>query len=341
MEFRQATAADLTALAPFLRRAFQAKEGEPIVDARQMQWKLFEPRPDWVGSRSFILTQGDSIVAHCCVCPVTFIGASRRIRGIVTLDWASGVVGAGIAMLQKVYPLSETHLVINGTPATQAIVTKLRYQRLGEIRTYRLIARRWQLVRGRSIRRVLGLARRRDAWRVLWNAARSRPIAVDRRSEWSVERVARFNEHAAPPLPREPFRGCTLVERDLALLNYMLLCPAAEFSGFQIYYKGECAGYFLLSRVGSQARIADLYVDSEDPGNWTTAYSLAARTAMEDPRVGEVIAATSAPFVEEAIQNSGFRLSHCGPIFLRDPGRVLSQLPPPNLNLLDGDMAYL
>ena len=67
--------------------------------------------------------------------------------------------------------------------------------------------------------------------------------------------------------------------------HYMLLCPAAEFSAFQIHRGGRRKGYFLLSRVGIQVRIADIYVDSEDPADWNTAFSLATGAAAEDSRV--------------------------------------------------------
>ena len=100
-------------------------------------------------------------------------------------------------------------------------------------------------------------------------------------------------------------------------------------------------GYFLLSRVGGQTRIADLRLSSTTQDDWNAAYSMAEQVAASDPETSEITAVASTLFAELALRSSGFRRRGSAPLFLYDPQKKLRDSPPIYWNLIDGDAAYI
>jgi hypothetical protein len=145
-----------------------------------------------------------------------------------------------------------------------------------------------------------------------------------------------LDRFASVPLPASTPEA-TCARRTPELLNYMLACPGAAFSGDEIRASGDAAGYFLLARVNGQARIADLWTT----GDWPSAYALALRTAAADPATCEVAAAASTAARRTAIEACGFQPRGADPIFLYDPHRRLAASPPLDLQLIDGDECCL
>jgi GMP synthase-like glutamine amidotransferase len=129
----------------------------------------------------------------------------------------------------------------------------------------------------------------------------------------------------------------TPARRSPELLNYMLACPGAAFSGFVIREGGQARGYFVLSRAGGQTRIADLWTS----GEWPAAVSLAAREAARDRATCEVTAVASVEPLRRAIEANGFQGRGAAPVFLYDPKGLLATAPPLDVQLLDGDECYL
>ncbi len=101
-EFRATTPADAGAIAAFLGRVFEAREGEPIIDPGMMQWKYWRERPGWQGSRSFVLERGGSIVAHGAAWPARILSA-EEIPCFFLIDWAasSDFPGAGVSIMTQ------------------------------------------------------------------------------------------------------------------------------------------------------------------------------------------------------------------------------------------------
>ena len=153
--------------------------------------------------------------------------------------------------------------------------------------------------------------------------------------------IHQFDESSAAVLPSRTageFTGC---KRTPAMLNYMLRCPGASFAAFVIMERERLLGYFILSWVGRQCRIADAFVDSGIPADWRSAYALATSTAADDPRTCEIEAASSDPLAADAMLQNGFRLRDQQPVFLSDPKQILSGSPPLRIGLLDGEGSYL
>jgi hypothetical protein len=129
--------------------------------------------------------------------------------------------------------------------------------------------------------------------------------------------------------------------RSAKYLNYWLRSPTVAISGFAIQRAKKNLGYFLLSRVGGQTRIADLRLSSTTQDDWNAAYSLAERVAAADPETCEITAVASTLFSEIALRSSGFRQRGSAPLFLYDPQKKLRDSSPIYWNLIDGDAAYI
>ena len=96
-----------------------------------------------------------------------------------------------------------------------------------------------------------------------------------------------------------------------------------------------------MSKVGGQARIADVRLRSSIPAEWANAYRLAVSIAAEDPSICEVMTIGSTPLASEALQACGFKDRGSVPFFFADPKKKLVEAPPIFINLIDGDGAYL
>jgi len=335
IEFTQTTADDIDPLRIFLKTVFRVRDGEPLIDPAQMRWKFHEARPDWPESRSFVLIQDGLIIAHSSIVPVTFLTSHGKITSLNPLDWGASQVGAGVQLLRRLHGLADTCLGLDAAPATYDILGKLRYRPVGHLEIYSRVVRPFS-----AFRRDVPRGAARATLKLVRNAALS-VLRARVPGGWSAVPVSRFDDAVQEVLPRAGALQFTPTERSAGALNYMLRCPVATFSGLLLYHRARLRGYALLSRVGGQSRIADLHVDSGDPGDWDIAVALVTRAAVEDPRVHEVLAGAAAPFVQASIRRSGFRCISREPILLHDPKNMFENVEPPNVSLIDDDMAYL
>ena len=80
IELVQLQSSAIEELSAFLKKHFK------LPDARQfdpdiLQWKYFDPRPDWDGSRSYVLKSGARWLAHAGVCPMVFERGGEKFGG--------------------------------------------------------------------------------------------------------------------------------------------------------------------------------------------------------------------------------------------------------------------
>src|SRR5207302_927716 len=86
--------------------------------------------------------------------------------------------------------------------------------------------------------------------------------------EWRVRRIsAEGLEQMGGALPVSG-RGTTALERSAALFAHWLACPIAPMRLYALKRAGRVRGYFLLASAPAQVRIADCWVDSEEPADW-------------------------------------------------------------------------
>jgi hypothetical protein len=325
------------ALRQYLMAVFQAASDAPFLDPDLLSWKYFEPRSDWSGPRSIALKRGAQIVAHGGIFPVTFMTEGREVTAIHLIDWAAspGVPGAGVLLLRKLAPQTDIFLAIGGSSQTREILPKIGFKYSSDLQIYARVVRPWKQFRGCAF----------EDWkapvRFMRNLLWSLPSLPSVPKEWSVKRVERFDESLLSMLTTRPRTEFTPCKRTVGMLNYMLDCPGTVFSAYLLMKGTELQGYFMLSLVRGQCRVADVLLNSDAQQDWHAAYSIATRTAAENPETCEVEAVSSVALVRDAIVRNGFHLRECDPIFIRDAKGLLAQAPPLHLNLIDGEGAFL
>src|SRR5436190_5927897 len=127
MEFAAESQNSRAEIAAFLASVFRVAESAPIIDPNAMQWKIFDSRPDWEGSRGLALRRNGEIVGFTVVCPLHFVTAEREVTGIHPVDWAGHpqVPGSGVQVLRYLMRMTETLLGIGGSGRAQAIFPPL------------------------------------------------------------------------------------------------------------------------------------------------------------------------------------------------------------------------
>ncbi len=314
---------ELAELAKFLTEAFGLPAEAPFAGRRLLEWKCFAPHPYWQGARSYVLRDGARYAAHGCAHPASFLTAAGEVRATRVIDWAgsAAVPGAGVLLFRKFAGLAQVLLAVGGSEDTRSILPKIGFRQAGEMSLYARPVRVWRQ-----------FAKRGSPGRLVRNAVWS--WAPPARVPAGVEavRVEKFERVPAPAASAE----MTPVRRGADVLNYMLACPGAAFSGYVIRERGAVCGYFVLSRVGGQARVADLWTEED----WDAAYTLAVRAAMRDPETCEVAAAASVDRLRRAAAGV-FQPRGTEPVFVYDPKGMLAGAPPLHVQLLDGDECYL
>ncbi len=342
-QLQSTTLSDLDAVAEVLVAGFKAAPDAPFVDRGLLQWKYFEPGPSWEGARSYLLRNGDRIQAHCGVSPINLRFADGVVTCLCFMDWVSAqnFPGAGVLLKRKIMGFAETALVVGGTDDTRAVIPRLNYKIVGDVGVFARVVRPWKQFRTRPtegiVKDVARLARN-----AVWSRARAKAIIPE---DWSAVRLQSFDSAVSHVLRRLSFAHPT-PERSADYLNYWLRCPAARVTGFSILNGSRIRGYFLLIRMGGQARIIDIRLaplagsGSNEQADWNAAYALAAKTAEEDPETCEVSAVASTEFAQAALLASGFRRKGSLPLALYDPREKLSAAPAIFWNMIDGDFAY-
>ena len=335
--FTAITPEDLPAVRKFLAAAFESPDDAPFLNEQLFDWKCFEPRPDWPLNRGILLWKGENLLAYATVVPGTWLAASGPVSSVLPIDWAAdpSVPGAGTVLHRKMWSLSKVVLHVGGTAQARTLVPHLGLERYADIEWYSRILRPFRQYRMRPHRDYKAPARfARNVW---WSLAKL-PRAPER---WSAERVERFEDGMLPEFAAPVLARFTPPARTAALLDYMLRCPGAQFSGYVVKEAGSIRGFFVLAHLAGQTRIADLEVNSTEAGDWAAAYSLALREAARDPRACEVAAVASTPLGKAALIETGFRQRGYEPVWIGDSENALRDAAPLHISMLEWDGAYL
>ena len=344
LQLQSTTLSDMDALAETLVAGFKTAPDAPLVDRRLLQWKYFEAGPRWEGARSYLLRQGNDVHAHCGVWPINMGFAGGNVACLCFTDWIGSrkFPGSGSALIKKMMSLAETSIFVGGSDYARAIIPRLNYKVAGTVGVFARVVRPWKQFRTRP---TAGISK--DVARLARNAMWSRAPARVIPENWSAARVRSFNSYFAHLPDRLSGAAHPTPERCVRYLNYWLRCPAAEIAGFSILKESRTQGYFLLTRMGGQARIIDIRLireegtDLEAQADWNVAYALAAKTAEDDPETCEISAVASTEFARAALLSGGFRQRWSLPLALYDPQEKLSAAPAIFWNLIDSDSAYL
>src|ERR1700720_54314 len=206
-------------LVSFLLTTFRLTPQAPFVQPALLRWKYDEPRPDWSGARNFIWKDGNAIVAHACMCPVTYTLPSGHVTGSYLIDWAASrtSAGAGANLLRSLALRCDTLFAVGGSPDTYRILPKLGYRHVCDLRLYARVLRPWRQFQTdpfpRGWKAPLRLTRN-----LLWSAS---PIR-DAPHDWSERPIDTFDSSLQPLFDARATSTFLCSRRTPELMNYYL-----------------------------------------------------------------------------------------------------------------------
>ena len=330
---RPSTAVDLSSILEL----FVSSGLRPNIAPPQLEWKYWQPRGDWPGPRSFVLTEGDELIAHGAVIPGRCAWPARRVEILHIIDWAAraSAVGAGVALMRHIGRAAPALLAIGGSGQTRQILPLIGFREVGSTTGYVRTLHPLRLMRGGSIpaTRLLPRLARSIVWRLAAPAAGSADCQTRVLAGRDVEVIASV-------LPA-PTRGMAVLERSVALFRYMLSCPIVPMRLFAVERSGRARGYFLLASAPGQVRIVDCWMDSDEPAEWRGMILCAVARARQDPQAAEVVIWANDPLLAESLTVCGFHARQEIPVWVR-PADAASMPPAPlRVQMLDNDAAFL
>jgi len=266
------------------------------------------------------------VAAFGCVVPCRFLTGSGTVASCNVIDWAASkaVPGAGIMLYRHIQGLTDTMINIGGTEDARNVLPTIGFQVRAQIHHYTRVLRPW---------RHLRQAGRMD-WKSPLRLARDyRELARRPPAALAARRVESFDGVPGAVFPDASVTRQVVCARTPESLGYFLACPAASMEAYLLERDGTPVGYFLLSRVGHECRIADLWIRSAEGQDWAAAYAAATAAAGEDPH-------TTAVTVTARMPPPAYRRTHSEPVFVLDPAARLGGRNDLTVGYLENDAFY-
>jgi hypothetical protein len=330
---RPSTPADAGAIVDL----FAAAGLHPNLDPQHLHWKYWQPRADWPGPRSFVLTDGSEALAHGAIVPGAWLHGARRVSIVHMIDWAArpAEAGAGTMLMKHIGRQSEGLLAIGGSAQTLQILPHMGFRPAGVVTGYVRSLFPLRLLTGAGVRR----------WRRLPRFARGVAGALAapsaREGEWQARRIAVDElQRVCAALP-VAVRGAAVLERSVALFAHALSCPIVAMRLHALERAGRVRGYFLLAAAPGQVRIADCWVDSDEPADWRAMIQHAIEQARLDTQAAEIVGWASDSLLCASLRACGFRARFELPVRIRRTDAASMPPAPLRVQMLDSDAAYL
>ena len=331
LEFGPASLSDQPAIIELFAEAYQARADAPAFAPRFLEWKHFDPGPEWTGSRSYVLRDGNQIVAHAAVWPVSLRTPGGVVRAINRIEWAArkGWPGAGSTIALRFNDLAPVVFSTGGTKLTRLILPRIGYPKRGESPLYARVLRPLRQFRMRPGRKD---------WRTTLRLARNAVWCTD-----DVSPALGWTAHSAsrPFHVETPFRDAVVSVRGFDTLAWLLRCPSMPVRLYELRHSSNARGLCLIAQYCGQARILDLRIESEKPDDWAGAFACATMAAKEDTEACEVVACGSLPVINRALERNGYRRRDDRPVWLSDPQQLLNPNAGMLLSFLDNDDGLL
>lgn len=325
---------ELGAVADLLRGAFDVPSDAAILDHKLLRWKYHDPHPEWSGTRSFVVRDGEKLVAHAAVWPQHIRTPSAEIRALGFYDWVSDgdYPGVGLQLVKHLLTMSKAMLVIGGAEITRKILPRFGFTQVGSVSIHARVLKPWRQVRTRPA--SLGWREAgRFARNLAWSLQRSSPC-----KKWQADAVDHMSDEQFVNLQRQSAAAGTI--QSSSFLNYYRRCPITSVKLFQLLHCSKCVGYFALSRVDRQIRILDLRVVGTQE-DWNAACSLIIQKAKQDREAVELVGLASTPQFVAALKANQFRHRDSRPLFLYDPDNIVTPHLPLHIGMLDDDSGFL
>jgi hypothetical protein len=323
---RPTTVADEPALIALLTRVFAVDSQAPFVNPALLRWKYWEPRADYTEPRSFVMEQSGRIVAHIGLWPVTVQGEATTDRGVHLIDWAADpdASGSGVFMLHRMVPRFDFLYAIGGSDITRSILPKLGFRPVADAQLWARPLRPWRQMRNhQQVDLRLPVRFVRNLW---WSQSPQKTLD----SSWSAEEVSGIDNGLAR----------FSVERTPSFFQYVQRCPAAQFRAFRVLHNGRPAGFFMLSLVWEQARVAGAWLEDDSPSAWDAVFRLAQDCVRTLTSASEFVARCSRESSKLGAQKAGLRLRARIPIFVFRKGGNTEPVQLP-FHFLDNDAVFL
>jgi len=331
-------------LIAFLCRIFGMTREARSIQPSLLRWKGFDPHPFWPvdrgASRTFAAWHKGQIVSTGCLTPLLYRYDGITVSGHGIIDWAADrkVPGGGVLIYQTLLKLTDVQVGIGGSDDAVRVMPKMRFETRQTIGTYRRLSN--PLLRGDTPKDWKTPARMgRDLLR------RASQGSLSGSGRLNARRIQSFVSSAGDeiPMPEPALPDRVVSVRTAEFLDYILQCPSARMEAYVFEDEFRSRGYCVLSRVGTEARIADLWIQAAGPeAGWREAVSLATELAESQACGSVTIRASAPPELRLALVEQGFRLEGESPFFVKDPQK---KLPPAGVefqfSMIDNDAAYL
>lgn len=333
IELIQLQSSAIEELSAFLKKHFKLPDAAQF-GPEMLAWKYFDARPDWDGPRAYVLKSGAKWLAHAGVCPMVFERGSQKIRGILLVDWVSASPGAGAEIFRRFYPMIDVLFGNGGSPGARATFQTLEYPTRGAVEYYTYPLKPLELFHEQSARGFGGAAAR-----LVRNLVSAATPAPSPGRGWSARRVEGFT-----PFHADLWEGHGLpflqTDRSVPLVDYYLCCPLAQVSAYEVRQDSKLRGCFLLAQTGSEIRLVDARLPSDDTRDWSMLVTLAKQCASETS-ASFMTASASMPLLNGAIRANRFRWFQSDPVYLYDPKGFIKPTDKLHIVPFDGDQAYL
>jgi hypothetical protein len=332
--FRPLTTADVPSLLELFGQAGLSPNAAPA----ELQWKYWQPRADWPGPRAFVITDARGPVSHGALIPGWCAWGDRRIRLVHVIDWVAraGSHGAGVELMKHVGQLGQALLAVGGSAQTLQILPRVGFRPMGCVTGYVRTLHPLRLLKGGGLS---------SGWRIVPRIARSFAWALrapgTHSAGWLARRIGADEVSSIAGVLPVPARGMAVLERSAASLSYVLSCPVVPMALFALEQAGRVRGYFLLACAPGQVRIADCWVDSDEPADWRAMILCAVEQARRDRQAAEVVIWANDALLAQVLPSCGFHARLEVPIQLRPADASCMPPLPLRVQMLDCDAAYL
>jgi hypothetical protein len=334
-EFRATSPEDRGAVTQLMLDVFGMPADHPMLDPRMQHWRYWDKHPLWSGARGYALFKQGEIVAHGAAVPLSWRRGNAVLKAFHLIDWVSkpGAVGAGVAVFRRMAKLADAVLIVGGSDDTRKIVGPLGFKSAGEIKRFARPIRpfRHTSIDSDGALRTIARVARRAVWSL---SAASVDVGG-----WTRRQVSP-DELLAAVASGELF-GTSVFEHTRPLLSHLLECPLSPMKLYAVEHSGRPQGYFLLSIVPGQARIATSFLNSTNAADWTVLFELAARAALDHPDVSEVVSMTNHPMLVEALRGAAFHARGAQPMNFWFTDRAQTVEEHTAFSMIDSDAAYL
>lgn len=316
--------------------AMAIESSDSAVCPDMQNWKYWYPHPLAESSRSHVLLDGETVIAHGARWPILLRGAFGDRPAFHLIDWAAqrGTPGAGMQILRLCGENAAAVFSIGGSAMTKRILPAFGFS---------------------PQNRIVFLARPlhplQPAWhdsprdwkmpaRLLRNLARFlAPPRVAFPAEWSISAIdADAIPHALFPTAGP---GEAVSVRNAALLRHMMTCPRIRsWQCYLLWRDKEARAYFCLARVADRIGVVDYGPARLDEAvSNVLARAVRCAAAVDFADCVEMRVATTESPVEAGFARAGFHVWRTELIKVLKLDAALKPVNNYRLTLLDWDAA--